>query len=187
MHRSHDVTQHVLFVHGGGEGAHAADEKLAQSLRQALGEGYTVIHPQMPNEDAPEYAAWKDQILRELAALDGKVMAAGHSLGASVWLKVLAEESLTDKIAGIFLVAAPYWGAEDWEVDDYKLHDDFAAKIPKVPIYLYHSTDDAVVPFEHMAMYWQKLPKANVRIMNGRDHQLNNDLSAVAADMLQLP
>jgi predicted peptidase len=49
----------VLFIHGGGEGAYEADAKLATSLQDALWAEYDVRHPQMPNEDSPEYEAWK--------------------------------------------------------------------------------------------------------------------------------
>lgn len=40
----------VLFVKGAGDGAYEADQKLATSLQRALGEGYDVIYPKMPNE-----------------------------------------------------------------------------------------------------------------------------------------
>jgi hypothetical protein len=35
-----EIKRDVLFVHGGGEGAHEVDEKLAASLRDALGGGW---------------------------------------------------------------------------------------------------------------------------------------------------
>jgi hypothetical protein len=55
----------VLVVHGGGQGAYEEDEKLAASLREALGDAYDVRHPKMPDEDRPEYEAWRDRIERE--------------------------------------------------------------------------------------------------------------------------
>jgi uncharacterized protein len=82
----------VLFVHGGGEGAHEADQELATSLQDALGAGYEVRSPKMPNEDSPEYGAWKDRILEELADIDGEAILTGHSFGASIVLKCLSEE-----------------------------------------------------------------------------------------------
>jgi hypothetical protein len=63
------MAKHVLFVHGGGEGAHEADEKLAASLRGAFGTAYDVRCPKMPDEACPEYEAWEKQIARELATL----------------------------------------------------------------------------------------------------------------------
>jgi hypothetical protein len=52
-----EINKVVLFVHGGGEGAHEEDEKLAASLRDALGGAYEVRSPKMPNEGSPEVGA----------------------------------------------------------------------------------------------------------------------------------
>jgi pimeloyl-ACP methyl ester carboxylesterase len=56
-----------------------------------------------------------------------------------------------------------------------------------VPIFLYQSRDDEVVPFEHLTKYAAKLPQAVVRELDGRGHQLGDDLSEVAADIRSLP
>jgi hypothetical protein len=55
-----------------------------------------------------------------------------------------------------------------------------------MPISLYHCRDDAVVPFDHLALYAQALPRATVRAFDEGGHQLNNDLSAVARDIASL-
>ena len=75
------MKKQVLFIHGGGEGAYEEDKKMAASLKNVLGTAYDVRHPKMPDEDSPEYEAWRDRIARELAALDGEVILVGHSLG----------------------------------------------------------------------------------------------------------
>lgn len=175
----------ILFIHGGGEGAHAADEKLAASLRTALGDGYQVVHPLMPNEDSPDYAAWRYQITTELAALPGPVILVGHSLGASVGLKYLSENQTTRaQIAAFFGIAVPYWGAPDWEVDEYALCENFT--LPDRPLFLYFSRDDEVVPFTHRQFYADQIPQATIRDVAGRNHQFNDDLSGIAADIMRL-
>ena len=64
------------------------------------------------------------------------------------------------------------------------LQSDFASRLPRqTPIFFYHGTADDVVPFAHQALYAKKLPRATVRALEGREHQLNNDLSDVAADI----
>jgi predicted alpha/beta hydrolase family esterase len=164
----------ILFIQGGGAGAYEEDKELAASLQAVLGVEYTVLYPQMPNEDNPEDEEWKTQISKELAALDGTVILVGHSVGAAVLLIVLSEENVEKPIAGVFLIAPPYW-------------DGFAPQLPKgLPVFLYHSRDDEVVPFEHLTRYAEKLPQATIREFNGRGHQLNNDLSEVAADIIGL-
>jgi len=181
------VKRHVLFIHGGGERVREADKKLAASLRDALGATYDVRYPEMPDADRPEYEIWKGQIAKERAALDGRVIFVGHSLGAAVLLKYLSEEEVEKPVAGLFLVAAPYWGAEEWEVGEYILRENFASRLPeKLPMFLYHSRDDEVVPFAHLALYEAKLPQATVRAFDGRGHQFGDDLSEVARDIREV-
>jgi len=181
------MKQQILFIQGGGEGAYQEDEKLVASLRNALGDAYKVRYPQMPNESDPDYEAWKVQIIKELTALEGEVMLIGHSLGASFLLKYLAEEKLEKHIAGIFLMATPYWGGDGWQYEGYErvtLPEGFASKLPRGgPIFLYHSRDDEIVPFTHLALYGEKLPQATIRTLDGGGHQFNNELSEVAGDI----
>ena len=181
------MKKQVLFIQGAGEGAYEEDRKLAESLQAALGEEYEVVYPRMPNEENPEDDPWMTQISKELAPLAGNVILVGHSAGGGTLLKYLLKESLSKPVAGIFLIAIPYWGPEDEEGEEYTLREGFAAKLPKdVPIYLYHSRDDEWVPFAHLATYAEKIPQATAREFDGRGHQFNSDLSEVAADIKSL-
>ena len=169
----------VLFVHGGGEGAYEEDRKMAASLRYELGDAYDVRSPRMPDEDSPEYEAWKARVSNELTRMDGGAILVGHSLGASILLKYLSEEETTRPVAGTFLIAPPYWG-----VGEYTLREDFASKLPAgIPVFIYHSRDDEWVPFAHLALYKEKLPRATVREFDGRGHQFGDNLSEVARDI----
>jgi hypothetical protein len=52
-------TRQVLFIQGGGVGAHDGwDDKLVESLRRELGGEYEVRYPRMPDEGDPSYARW---------------------------------------------------------------------------------------------------------------------------------
>lgn len=178
------MTQHVLFIHGGGQGAYQEGKKLAQSLREALGTDYHVRYPQMPNEDRPEYEAWSTNIAEELATLGEDVILVGHSFGASVLSKYLFEETPAKPVAGAFLIAAPYWGTEDWQVDEYGLREDFASRLLQgLPIVFHGGRDDEVVPFEHLARYRKRLPKATVRELEGHGHGFNDEANDVAEDI----
>lgn len=181
------MKQQILFIQGGGAGAYQEDGKLVASLRNTLGVAYEVLYPQMPNEGDPDYGMWKVQIKKELAGLESEVILIGHSLGSSFLLKYLAEEKLEKSIAGIFLMATPYWGGDGWQYEGYErvaLPEDFAAKLPGgAPIFLYHSRDDEIVPFAHLALYAEKLPQATIRALDGGGHQLNNDLAEVVRDI----
>jgi uncharacterized protein len=177
----------VLFVHGAGGEAFEEDGALVRSLREELGYDFVVEYPEMPDADAPEFGKWSARISRELSALDGQVILVGHSLGASVLLKYLSEEPVEKPIAGVFLLATPYWEAADWDVTEFKLLENFPANLPEaVPIFLYHGRDDEVVPFAHLALYAGRLPHATVREVEDRDHQFGDDLSGVAEDIAGL-
>lgn len=170
------MKKQVLFIQGGGEGAYEADENLAAALQHALGAEYNVVYPHMPDEADPQYESWAAQISKERAALGDNAIIVGHSVGGAVLLRHLSEARIDKPIAGIFIIAAPYWGAEEWQAD-----------LPaRLPVFLYHSRDDTVVPFAHLAQFAEKFPQATVRNLNGRGHQFNDDLSEVAADVKAL-
>ena len=175
----------VLFLQGGGAGTYDEDTKLAASLQKALGSSYTVHYPRMPEENAPDYAAWKAKILKELSAFEGGVVLAGHSLGASFLLKYTVEEK--PDVTGLFLLAPPYWGEADWEVAEYALPEGYASSLPPhLPLFLYSNRDDDMVPFAHTERYAAELPGATVRVFDSGGHQFGDDLVEVARDIRML-
>jgi len=181
------MRKQVLFVQGAGAGAHAEDAKLAASLGKALGADYEMRYPLTPDEGSPDGAAWKRWLAAEIGALADGAILVGHSAGAAVLVAVLAERALERRIAGLFLIAAPFFGPGGWEVEGFALPGELGAKLPRgVPIFLYHGRDDEIVPFAHAGLYAKALPHAVVRPLDGRNHQLNDDLSEVAADIRRL-
>ncbi len=182
------MKRQVLFIQGGGDGAHEADGKLVVSLRRALGATYEVVYPRIPNEGAPDYATWKLCISQGLDGLDGEIVPVGHSLGAYFLARYLGEEiTHTRPIIGVFLIAAPYpGGGGDWVYEGFTLPEDLGAKFPTgAAVFLYHSRDDQTVPFTHVALYGAELPGATMRETTG-GHQLNEDLTVVARDIERL-
>ena len=180
------MSQPILFIHGGGEeSAYEEDRLLAASLQSALGAAYEVRYPKMPLEESAGYEDWKARITTELSALDDQVILVAHSVGGSILLKYLSEERVQKPIAGLFLLATPYFGGDDnWNYPEMNLAQDFATKLTAIPrIFLYHSHDDEVVPFAHLGLYAAKLPQAVVRIFDGRGHQFGNDLAEIAEDI----
>ena len=181
------MSMQALFIQGAGQGAHAADEKLVASLRQSLGPEYTIHYPTMPHEDNADYEIWKIRLSCELTAMRDPVLLLGHSVGASMLLKYLSEIEVERTIIGIFLLATPFWGGDGWRYEGFMrlaLQEGFAAKLPKdAPIFLYHGRNDEIVPFMHLGLYAQAMPQAMVRELDGRRHQLDDDLSEVADDI----
>jgi predicted alpha/beta hydrolase family esterase len=179
------MTRQVLFIQGGGEGTHDAwDNRLVDSLRRELGPGYEIRYPRMPNEADPSYAAWKAAIAEEIAGLVDGAVVVGHSLGGTILINALAEAPPKQTLAGLFLVAAPFVGPGGWPSDDVGSMGDLGTRLPpNVPIHLYFGGEDDTVPLTHAELYERAIPGATVHRLPGRDHQLGDDLTELAADI----
>lgn len=178
------MIKHLIFFHGGGsEEDYEADAKLVASLKLKLGPGYSVHYPLLPTDGTPDLGRRK-QINHEISTSEENVILVGHSLGASMLLACLSEIKIEKKIAGIFLLATPFWsGNEDW-VEAFKLQANFAKQLDKkTPLYFYHCRDDDEAPFGHLAIYKQQVPWATFREISVGGHQFNNDLTMVADDI----
>ncbi len=184
------MTKHIFLMQGAGASAYEVDKQLAMSLSRALGPQYEVHYPALPHEDDASYKEWKHSLEKELASMQEPVILVGHSVGASILIKWISEMEAEQPIAGIFLLACPFWGGNGWRYSGYEtlmLSTDRVTNLSKNrPIFLYHCRDDAIVPFDHLALYAQILPEATVCIQDEGGHQFNNDLSFVAEDIKSL-
>jgi predicted alpha/beta hydrolase family esterase len=181
------MPKQVLFIQGGGAGAHDEwDNKLVASLARELGRTYEITYPRMPDEADPTYAAWKAALEQEIVALDDGAILIGHSLGGTILTNALAENPPDRKLSGVFLIAAPFVGAGGWLSEDITLPE-LGARLSEVtPICLYHGSADDTAPFAHVDLYARAIPHALVRKLEGRNHQLDDDLAEVAADVRAL-
>ena len=179
------MTIQVLFVQGGGKRVHDEwDNKIVDSLERELGPDYTVRYPRMPNEANPTYADWKAGLKREFAGFDDGAILIGHSIGGTILIRTIVDDPPKQTIGGIFLIAAPFVGDGGWPSEDIDPLSDVGAALPEeAPIFLYHGNKDETAPFGHVDLYAKAIPQAVVRRLSGRDHQLNNDLAGVAADI----
>jgi predicted alpha/beta hydrolase family esterase len=187
-HNPRRMKHRLLFVQGGGKGTHDEwDSKLVASLGRQLGSNYEIRYPRMPSEEEPSYAPWKAALERELAALPDGAILVGHSLGAAILIKVLVELRSVRACGAIFSIAAPFFGDGGWLVDDVQLPPDLGARLPRgIPIHFFHGLDDAEVPPSHLELYARAVPPAHIHRLRGRDHQLNDDLTEVAAVIASL-
>ncbi len=169
----------VLFVQGAGEDVHEAwDRKLVESLQHNLGAGYRVRYPRMPDEADPKYATWKPAIIDEL---DAPILV-GHSLGGTMLVHALAEHGV--KFQALVLIAAPYIGEGGWPSDEITARTHFG--LPAAPVLLFHGTADTTAPTNHVHLYARAIQNATVHVLEGRDHQLNNDLGEVARELQRI-
>jgi predicted alpha/beta hydrolase family esterase len=172
----------ILFIQGGGAGAHDEwDDKLVDSLRRGLGDKRQVRYPRMPDEDDPSYGRWVEAIRREMAGLDDGAVVVGHSVGGTLLINALAEQAPERKLGAIVLIAAPFVGAGGWPSDEFELPSDLGARLPQgVPVHVFHGLEDETAPPSHAHLYASAIPQAQLHLLAGRDHQLNNDLADVA-------
>lgn len=179
------MTRQVLFIQGGGAGVHDEwDDKLVASLERALGAAYEIRYPRMPREHAPRFKAWSAAIRREIARLDDGAILVGHSIGGTILIHALADRpKLLRTIAAIHLIAPPFVGDGGWPSEDIELSRDWAASLADATVTLYRGGADKTTPKTHLDLYAKAMPHAHVRRLKGRDHQLDNDLSEVAADI----
>ena len=173
----------ILFIQGVGEDVHDTwDVRLVASLEKHL--GIAVRYPRMPGEAAPRYPDWRDALRAEFRALrDGDVLV-GHSAGGAMLVHALAEAPPGVRPGALVLIAAPFFGKGGWPADDIPDLPDLGARLPGgMPVFLHHGTDDAEVPPDHAQLYAAAIPQALLRLHPGRDHQMNDDLEAIARDI----
>lgn len=175
-------TRQVLFIQGGGAGTHDDwDHRLVAGLSRELGDGYRISYPRMPGEDDPSYLRWSPAIRHELAGLDHGAVVVGHSVGGTILIQALAGRPPVRGLGVIVLVAAPFVGAGGWPGDGFELPAGLGARLPAgVPVHVFHGLQDGTVPPSHADLYARAIPQAQVHLLPGRDHQLDDDLGDVA-------
>jgi len=112
------MRRQVLFVQGGGQGAHDEwDNRLVDGLAQVLGQDHEIRYPRMPDEADPAYPPWKQALEMEFAGLKDGAVLVGHSIGAAILVNAVAADPPHCELGGIFLVAAPFIGDGGWPSD----------------------------------------------------------------------
>ena len=179
----------VLFIHSAGsQGEGEGSSAFLAKLRAELGPAYAVDGPLMPNPDAPEARPWLDAVGGLIARAKGPFALVGHSLGGSIILKWLAENPLPGGLVGVVTIAAPFWGARDWDVSEFALPQDAGARLAKVPrIVLFSGRSDKVVPAEHLTLYADAVPGIETATVDGDHEFANGDIGAVAEAIRLLP
>ncbi|MEX1112347.1 MAG: alpha/beta fold hydrolase [Candidatus Andersenbacteria bacterium] len=184
------MKQQVVAIHGGTSFDTHEDyiafiktreltlEKLKQgedwkaSLSRELGDAFEVLLPKMPNGTNARYVEWSIWLERCVPFMRDDVILIGHSLGGIFLAKYLSEHAFPKRIKATLLVAAPFSDTSTVEsLTDFALPSSLKMfEGQGGSIYLLHSTDDPVVPFEQAEQYQQALPKAQPVIFNDRAH-----------------
>jgi uncharacterized protein len=171
----------ILFLHSAGpQGPGEGSSRLLAALREELPD-FKIVAPLMPKPDEPTAAAWINAMQGEIEGMDGPFIAIGHSLGGSTLLQVLARHGVPANLKGVVLVAAPFWGKDDWNVAEFALQDgDLAALEDLAPLVILQGDADDVVPADHPGHYRKHLKATQIRILQQVDHEAEGAAPAVA-------
>jgi pimeloyl-ACP methyl ester carboxylesterase len=113
-------------------------------------------------------------------------------VGGAILLRYLAEEKVAKAITALFFVAVPYfgpggWSADGWDVGELVQRMNFVSQVTEtLPVFFYHNRDDRVVPFAHLKLYEDQLPRATLRTFDRGGHEFDNGLSALVSDIKSL-
>ena len=141
------------------------------TLAERLGEDFDVLSPRMPNGTNARYKEWEIWFERITPFLGKDLIFIGHSLGGIFLAKYLSENTISKTIKATILVAAPFDDANEESLADFKLSSSLAKFSEQSGvIYLIHSKDDPIVPFEQLKKYKQGLPNSKTIILNNREH-----------------
>jgi pimeloyl-ACP methyl ester carboxylesterase len=191
------MKKQLVFIHGGeaysnyddflydlqnediGDPLAERSKRWHQDLRNVLDEEYEVFKPSMPNSQNAKYLEWKIWFERHFQFLRDGVTLIGHSQGGMFLVKYLSENGTPFKVNTLFLLGAVY--TVDSPINDSKEDGgdfafdtsrvgELAIKIPK--IYILHSKDDFVVPYEHALKYKEALPAAELVTFEDKNHFL---------------
>ena len=165
------MAHQVLLTHSSGpQGPGEGSAPFVERLREGLGPSHELLFPILPNPEDPHFEPWSEAVSEILSAVDEPLIVVGHSLGGSVFLKKLAQDDVDASVAGLVLVATPFWGHSDWE-EEWALPEgwpDDSTELPRT--FLFHSRDDEEIPFAHLERYGERLPQATTRLLDGNGH-----------------
>ena len=148
----------ILFLHGSGERGDDGKQQTVVGLGPALSKldpPAIVVFPQCPANERWAGAAWKiaiaalDQTEHEFSIDRNRVSLTGMSMGgAGVWVLAANDPGRWSAIAPVcgYVHRPPQLAdAESPTTDSYA---DFARRLPRVPIWIFHGSADTVVPVE---------------------------------------
>jgi predicted alpha/beta hydrolase family esterase len=149
-------------------------------LEWSLSEEFDAFTPLMPNKQWADYEAWKIWFEKLFPYInhneDVQLVIIGQSLGAIFLTKYLSENVFPKKINQLHLVS-PIFDNEglvsgkmkigNFSFDSTKL-DNLSVQADN--LFLYHSTDDPLVPYQHSLHYLEYLPSAKFFSFDGRGH-----------------
>lgn len=153
------------------------NERRINRLAETLKTGYETFTPEMPNKYDASYRLRKIRFEKLFPYLnDEDLILIGHSLGGMFLIKYIGENGFPKRIKQLHLVSAVF---DESDMDeDEKYSGDFAYSPDIIKnleqyadqIFLYHSTDDDIVPYSHAQKIISYLPHAQLVTLHEKGH-----------------
>lgn len=154
------------------------------TLIASLGTSYEGFRMRMPNRDNASYEEWSVWFEKLIPFLKDEVIFVGHSLGGAFLAKYLSQHTLPVTCNGLFLVSAPFNTDTDDALGSFVVTPPLDTLSRQCNhIFLYHSTDDPIVPFDELKKYQKELPAATARIFENRNHFLQEIFPELMEDI----
>jgi len=187
--------QQVFYIHGGSAYSNYEDfltvlktktirdlpgnetlKKWTSTLGEDLGSEYEVFMPSMPNSQNAKYQEWKIWFERHFEYLKDDIILLGWSQGAFFFVKYLIENELPITVKALILLAGPFEtsGLQGEDGGDFGFDTSRVGELEQKidRIFILHSEDDSIVPYEHALQYKTALPKARLVTFSDRNHFL---------------
>lgn len=145
-------------------------------LEWSLSEDFDSLTPHMPNKQWADYEAWRIWFERHLEFIrnDNKLILIGQSLGGLFLAKYLSENEFPRVIDQLHLVCPVFdnEGMTDERTASFTLDPSLLSNVQRSAerIFLYHSTDDDLVPIAHAHKYLKHLERAEFLEFHDRGH-----------------
>lgn len=191
----------IIFIHGGDSYDSYQDywrsltesnldyERLKPSQRwqdwiAEQMEDVDILTPSFPNKQNAKYAEWKIYFEKMIPFFGSDVRLVGHSLGAMFLAKYLHENSLDKPVAQLVLLAAGYDETSE-DYGEFWIESATGLEQSARQIYLMHSEDDFVVPYQALDKYIRDLPTAKVYRFTDRNHFLDSTFPELLDILMQ--
>jgi len=184
----------IIFIHGGCifptlermyevlskrdyNPANETRKRWKQSIADALSWTYQIFRPEMHSASNASYKIRKMRFEKVLTYLnDDDTILIWHSLWAQFLIKYIWETGFPKQIKQLHLVSAVL-DESDMDEDenymgDFAYNPEIIANLEKhvYQIFIYHSTDDDIVPYSHAEKIKSHLPKAKLLTFTNRWH-----------------
>ena len=127
---------------------------------------FEIFYPQMPCSENAKYKFWKIVFENILKSANEETIFVGHSLGASFLLQYFSEKQIGN-FPQLHLVAPAF----NINSGGFKHSNNFSkTKKQFKEIFIYHSQDDEIVPFEDSEKITNLLPEATFIKYKNRNH-----------------